>query len=170
MLVSLDREVTNIDATRLVEQRIICDDNSVHERRDQLLLAAAGATIDFDGTALAVATVYTPMHQDIELYRPTPVVRDPSNDENRRRYTPQNSGYELDVSTETAIAWVNDFQHASGATGSSSEETGTRSRIPQFKTAAQTLNSQAETRPAERGDSYCRSAPTPFARTRMAIV
>lgn len=117
MLVSLDREVTNVDATRLVEQRIISDDNSVHERRDQLLLAAAGATIDFDGTALAVATVYTPMHQDIELYRPTPVICDPSINEKRRRYTPQNYGYALDVSTETAVAWVNDFQHASAADG-----------------------------------------------------
>lgn len=117
MLVSHDREVLNVDASHLVEQRIIWDGDSMHARRDQLLLAAAGVTIDFDGTALAVACVYTPVHQEIELYRPAPVVRDPSSIRQRRRYTPQKAGYEQDVSTDTAVAWANDFQHASAADG-----------------------------------------------------
>jgi len=117
MLVSRDREVLNVDATHLVEQRIIWDGDSLHARRDQLLLTAAGVVIDFDGTSLAVACVYTPLHREIELYRPTPVVRDPSSIGKRRRYTPQEAGYELDVSTDTAVAWANDFQHASAADG-----------------------------------------------------
>lgn len=117
MLVSRDRAVLNADAAHLVEQRMIWDGDSLHARRDQLLLTAAGVTIDFDGTSLAVACVYTPLHREIELYRPTPLVDDPSSIGKRRRYTPQEAGYERDVSTDTAVAWANDLQHASAADG-----------------------------------------------------
>lgn len=117
MLVSRDREVLHVDATHLVEQRMIWDGDSLHARRDQLLLSAAAVTIDFNGTSMAVACVYTPVHREIALHRPAPVLRDPSNTSKRRRYTPQETGYELDVSTETAVAWANDFQHASAADG-----------------------------------------------------
>lgn len=117
MLVNRDRAVLNVDATHLVEQRMIWDGDSLHSQRDQLLLTAAGVTIDFEGISLAVACVYTPLHREIELYRPTPVVSDPSSIGKRRRYTPQEAGYEQDVSTDTAVAWANDFQHASAADG-----------------------------------------------------
>lgn len=117
MLVSRDREVLKVDASHLVEQRVIWDGDSLHARRDQLLLGAAGVTIDFNGTSLAVVCVYTPLHREIELYRPTPVVSELSSHKKRRRYTPQEVGYEQDVSTDTAVAWANDFQHASAADG-----------------------------------------------------
>lgn len=117
LLVRRDQAVLNADASHLVERRTIWDGDSVHSQRDQLLLSAAGVTIDLDGTSLAVTCIYTPLHREIELYRPIDVVEDPSGFTTRRRYTPQSSGYEQDVSTDTAVAWANDFQHASGAHG-----------------------------------------------------
>ena len=117
MLVSRERELLDVDATHLVEQRMIWDGDSLDAQRDQLLLSAAAVTIDFDGTSMAVACVYTPVHRDIALYRPAPVVRGTSDIRKRRRYTQQETGYEPEVSTEAAVAWANDFKHASAADG-----------------------------------------------------